>query len=230
MLLEVIAGSVEDAIAAERGGATRIELCVDLDQDGLTPPLCLVQAVTSAIRIPTRVMLRPRNDFLAKSDAEISALCDTAQAIAQCGAAGMVLGFIEDACINERAVHAIASAAPTLKITFHRAFDALDDPFDAIQRLKRFAQVDCILTAGGSGNWAQRAQRLIQLRQCAAPEVTILAGGGVDADAIEWLCRHTPLRAFHAGRAAREHNAVNGRVIEESVRTLSLALNKSRAI
>lgn len=228
MILEVIAGSVEDAIAAERGGATRIELCVDLDQDGLTPPLPLVKSVVHAVRIPVRVMLRRHNDFLIRAADELNGLCDTANAIEQTGAAGLVLGFIQDGRLNETAQQSIASTAPAMKITFHRAFDRLHDPIAAITTLKRNPQVDCILTSGGTGDWQERAQHLTKLQQAAVPEIEILVGGGVDANAIDWLCRHTTLRAFHAGRAARENNAVNGCVLEANVRRLSDAIYKRK--
>jgi copper homeostasis protein len=228
MELEIIAGSIEDALAAERGGATRIELCVDLDQDGLTPPLPLVQEVAAAVRIPVRVMLRRRNDFALHDEADLRALRDTAAAIQHAGAAGLVLGFIADQRVNEIALQFISAAAPRMKITFHRAFDALADQGAAIATLKRSAQVDGILTAGGDGHWQQRAERLMQLQAIASPEIEVLVGGGVDADAIEWLCRRTSLRAFHAGRAARENYAVNGRVLEQNVCVLSDAIYKRR--
>lgn len=220
MEFEIIAGSVEDALAAERGGATRIELCVALDQDGLTPPLPLVREVVAAVRIPVRVMLRRRNDFIIRDEADLQSLCDDASAIQAAGAAGLVLGFIEDGRVNEIALQRIAAAAPRMKITFHRAFDALANSLDAIVTLRKFPRVDCILTAGGNGDWHQRAEKLKQLQSLAAPGITILVGGGVDANAIEWLRRHTSLRAFHAGRAARENNDVHGRVLEENVRAL----------
>lgn len=225
MELEIIASSVEDAIAAESGGATRIELCVALDQDGLTPPLRLVHEVVAAVQIPVRVMLRRRNDFLIHDEAELDALCKDAVAIQHAGAAGLVLGFIADGRANEMALQRIAASAPRMKITFHRAFDALADHHAAIATLKQFSQVDCILTAGGVGDWQQRAERLMQLQHISAPEMTILVGGGVDVDAIHWLCRHSFLSAFHAGRAARENNNVGGRVLDEKVRNLRNAFD-----
>jgi copper homeostasis protein len=227
MELEIIAGSVEDALAAERGGATRIELCVALDQDGLTPPQSLVAEVVAAVRIPVRVMLRRRNDFLIHDEADLQWHCDTARAIEQTGAAGLVLGFIADQRVNEAALQQISAAAPRMKITFHRAFDALTDPFAAIDTLKQSSQVDFILTSGGAGDWQQRAGRLMQLQKIASPEIEVLVGGGVDADAIAWLRRHTTLRAFHAGRAARENNAVHGRVSESKVQALREASSPS---
>jgi copper homeostasis protein len=228
MILEVIAGSVEDALAAERGGATRIELCVDLDQDGLTPPLPLVGAVAAAVHIPVRVMLRRRNDFLMESADALADFCSDAQSIQRAGAEGLVLGFIQEGRVDERALERISKAAPDLKITFHRAFDALADERAALETQKRFQQVDCILTSGGAGPWPQRAERLKQLQAQASPQIEVLVGGGVDAAAIGWLRRHTSLCAFHAGRAARENNAVNGRVLEERVRALADVLHKRK--
>ncbi len=228
MILEIIAGSVEDALAAERGGATRIELCVDLDQDGLTPPLSLVHAVVAAVRIPARVMLRRRNDFSLQNEAELDALCDAAQAIQRTGAEGLVAGFISGGSVNAPALQRIADSAPLMKMTFHRAFDKVIDPLQAIDALKQIPQVDCILTAGGDGAWQNRADRLGHLQIHASPQITVLAGGGVDAEAIGVLRRQTTLRAFHAGRAARANNHVNGHVLEEKVRALCDAIRGER--
>jgi copper homeostasis protein len=224
MILEIIAGSVEDAIAAERGGATRIELCVDLDHDGLTPPLPLIEAVVGAVHIPARVMLRRRNDFIIHDEADLNELCTTALAIQHIGAEGLVLGFIEAGGVDVIALRRIADAASLMKITFHRAFDAIAESLAAINTLKQHPQVDCILTAGGTGHWQHRALNLTTLQERAFPQITMLTGGGVDVAAIQLLCRATPLRAFHAGRAARENNAVNGRVLEEKVCSLRRAM------
>jgi copper homeostasis protein len=228
MELEIIASTVEDALNAERGGATRIELCVDLEQDGLTPPLSLVTEVVAAVRIPVRVMLRRRNDFTLEDEGDLQWHCDTARIIEQMGADGVVLGFVQDGRVNEAALQRITAAAPQVKITFHRAFDVLEDPFTAIDALKRFPQVDCILTSGGAGDWPQRAQQLITLQQRASPAMKILVGGGVTEETITWLCQHTPLHAFHAGRAARENHRVSGRVLEQNVCLLSDAIHQRR--
>ena len=92
MLIEVIAQSVADAVAAEAGGADRLELVRDLDQDGLTPPPELVRAVCGAVRIPVSVMIRPRNAFTLAAD-EREQIAAEAQAAVVAGAVAFLTAY-----------------------------------------------------------------------------------------------------------------------------------------
>ena len=51
-LLEVIALDAEDAVAAQAGGADRLELVTDMAADGLTPPLATFAEIRDAVRHP----------------------------------------------------------------------------------------------------------------------------------------------------------------------------------
>ena len=63
-VLEVCVDSVESAIAATNGGATRIELCSNIIIGGTTPDLELFKIIRNKIQIPINVMIRPRfGDF-----------------------------------------------------------------------------------------------------------------------------------------------------------------------
>src|ERR687897_3650985 len=94
-LLEVIACTVDDAVAAERGGADRIELVRDLGRGGLTPDIALAAAVVDAVRIPVRVMIREEEPFVVSDAAVARALCDAARAISGLRVEGLVLGFVD---------------------------------------------------------------------------------------------------------------------------------------
>src|SRR2546421_13095154 len=96
IFLEVIAVSVDDALAAERGGARRIELISRFDLGGLTPPLELVRDVVNSVGIPVRVMLRESADFDVRDESERAKLCATARELAATGIDGLVCGFLLD--------------------------------------------------------------------------------------------------------------------------------------
>jgi copper homeostasis protein len=213
MLLEVIACSVADAIAAEQGGATRLELIADFERDGLTPTIDLVDDVLRAVHIPVRVMLRARHDFDAGSPAELDRLCSVAESLAARPLDGLVLGFIRDAGVDEGALNRILAAGAGLRATFHRAIEATSDPVNALQALKRFHPIDWVLTSGGHGPWAARSGHLRALQRAAWPQVHILAGGGIDEHAIVAVCASTSIRAFHLGRAVREPATTHGQVV-----------------
>jgi copper homeostasis protein len=226
VILEVIVTSVDDAIAAEKGGATRLEVISHFEQDGLTPSFALVEAVTRAVRIPIRVMMRERDDFVVQDEAELDRLCESARAFADLNVDGLVVGFLRDGQIDLTAMQRILACTPTLKATFHRAFEAVHDPVAALAVLRQLPQVDCVLTSGGDGDWPMRAQRLARLQvQCGAA-IQVLVGGGVTRDVIDFVGETTPIRAFHLGRAVREPQTVTGRVIAKRVAEMRSRLDQ----
>jgi copper homeostasis protein len=202
-VLEVIACSVADAAEAEAGGADRLEVVRDLGVGGLTPPVSLVREILRAVAIPVRVMLRESDGF---SVGNKDALMEAAREFAGMGVDGVVLGFLEAGRLDLRSMRDVL-AAGGLKATLHHAFDALTKPLEAIPVIKQeLPQVDRILTRTGD-----------EYLECAGPEITILAGGGLDAAVIRELRATTAVREFHVGRAARDQD---GDVTANRVRAL----------
>ena len=218
MLLEVIACSIEDALAAERGGAGRLELVRALDKGGLTPDLDFAEEVLRKVRIPVRIMIRESADYSAGDAAAMERLARAAARAGALGIDGIVLGFLRDRRIDAAAVNGVLSAAPSTNATFHHAFDDLPDPLDAMQSLRGWPQIDRVLTTGGSGTWEQKAQRL-NAWSTAAPGVTLLAGGGVDLAALRVLANSGAPEA-HVGRAARIPPTATGAVSAQKVAEL----------
>jgi copper homeostasis protein len=211
-MLEIIACSLADAMAAAQGGATRLEVISRFDLGGLTPALQLVREIAEAVNLPLRVMLRESVCFEVNDEAERRRLCSKARELAELGVDGLVLGFLRDRRIDEPLLEDILACAPHLRVTFHRAFEELENPFAAIATLKKYPQVDCILTSGGAAQWPQKLELLAQCEAAASPEISILVGGGVDAEAIEMLQKSTGIGAFHMGRAVRVPADPDGRV------------------
>src|SRR5262249_37426508 len=118
----------------------------------------------------------------------------------------------------------VLACSPGLNATFHHAFEAAADQLQAVTRLKSLPQVDRILSSGGSDEFEKRRARLDAYEQAAAPEIKIIAGGGIDRDAIEILRCTTGIREFHVGRAARRGFNVAGPVEAELVSELVRAV------
>ena len=211
-LLEVIVCSVADAIEAERGGAGRLEIVRDLRCGGLTPTVELVQEIREAVGLPVRVMLRESAGFQVSGPKEIAHLCRVAEAFASLEVDGVVLGFLDEGEIDGELTRRVIACAPQLRATFHHAFEDARDKLCAIRDIKRLPPVDRILSHGGTDNLKLRVQRLAQYEQASAPELTIIAGGGIDANAIVGIKRETRIREFHVGRAARLDFQVDGAV------------------
>ena len=227
-VLEVIAVSLSDAIEARKGGANRLEVVRDLEYGGFTPAVELVEAIKREVDLPLRVMLRESVGYQANGETEIEALCAAAEQFAKLGVDGVVIGFLKEDEIDVELTGRVLASAPELKATFHHAFEDADDKRKAVRDIKRLSQVDRILSHGGQGGLQQRSGRLTEYAEAAAPELTIIAGGGIDSDAISLLNRTTTIREFHVGRAARSGFRVDGMVDAELVRRLVQMVRPAR--
>jgi copper homeostasis protein len=224
-ILEIIVCTVEDAVAAERGGANRLEVISHYEVGGLTPSFDLVREITSTVKIPARVMLRESEPFVVTDKGEIERLRDAARAFARLPIDGFVLGFLKEApgghSIDHDLVSRVLDCAPNLKATFHRAFEELQDPIEGIGELKRHHQIDCVLSRGYGEAWTAELDRFVEWERAARPEMRMLLGGGIDRDAVKIFCKASSIRAFHVGRAAREGEKIDGGVLAERVRELA---------
>jgi copper homeostasis protein len=219
-VLEVIVCSVADAIQAKLGGASRLEVVRELDQGGLTPPLELVSAIQDAVDLPLRVMVRESVGYEAVDAGEVEKLVLAAEQFEKLGVDGVVIGFLQGREIYTDLTRRILKCVPNLKATFHHAFEGAADQFEALRQIKKLSQVDRVLSHGGPGDWMQRTERLAEYAATAAPELTIIAGGGITEEAISLLRKTTSIREFHVGRAARSGFQVSGDVQAELVRRL----------
>lgn len=219
-ILEVIVCTVADAIEAESGGAGRLEIIRDFARGGLTPLMELVRDILAAVTVPVRVMLRESDGYTVADEGEVERLCQSARDLSALRIDGVVLGFVRDGEIDVDLTQRVLACAPNLKATFHHAFEEARDPSASLEKLKQIAQVDRILASGGSGDWPQRSARLSRYERAAAPQINILAGGGLNREAIKALCEATSIREFHVGRAARIDGRAGDGVRAQLVREL----------
>jgi copper homeostasis protein len=228
MLIEVIAQSVDDAVAAEAGGADRLELVRDLDQDGLTTPAALVRAVRRAVQIPVYVMVRPRNRFTL-DPGERDVLVAEARAAVAAGAHGLVVGYLNaDGGLDVEALAAVrAAAGPEVGLTFHRAFDRLAQPEAALPLLAARG-VERVLTSGGAPTAPEgqvRLRRLVPL--AAAHDLTVMAGGGLTPENVAGLVRSTGVTEVHFGAGVHDPPSPTAPVSRERVAAARRALEEN---
>lgn len=202
--LEVCVDSVESAVAAEKGGATRLELCANLIIGGTTPTMALYDAVCEAVALPVNVLIRPRfGDFLY-TDSEYEIMCREIDAFARRGVHGIVTGALcPDGCLDVKKMTGFRQAACGVHMTLHRAFDVCRDPLETLEEALALG-VDTVLTSGQQANaWAGRAL-IGTLRASAANRAEILIGGGVNGSVIRDFRQLFPdANAFHlSGKTA----------------------------
>ncbi|QJD87744.1 copper homeostasis protein CutC [Cohnella herbarum] len=212
MILEVIATSVRDARLAQENGANRIELISGIVEGGVTPSYGLVKEVVKAVDIPVNVMLRPHaNSFVYDAD-DLAVMRRDVRAIQACGAAGFVMGMLTlDNRIDERALEMLLSETGTLPVTFHRAFDELEDRHAALQLLSRYPTIRRVLTSGGKPSVLDAKPEIAELvKLCEGQSIEILAGSGLNVESLDEFIKQTKVAEVHMGTGVR----VNGRALE----------------
>lgn len=148
MIVEIVGCSVEDALAIERAGADRIELCAGIVAGGVTPSCGLLREVKAACTLPIMVMIRPREGGFFYSDAEFDTMKREMDALGECGADGFVFGILRpDGSVDAPRVQELRERAPNHPVMCHRAFDVTPDPLAAIDALVD-AGFDRVLSSG----------------------------------------------------------------------------------
>ncbi len=192
-ILEVCVDSLESALAAKAGGASRLELCANLVIGGTTPTLSLLRAVKRETGLPVHALLRPRfGDFLY-TEREFSLLLEDGAELLEQGADALVCGCLTaDGALDGPRMERLISLAHSMgkKFTLHRAFDVCAEPFSALERCKEWG-VDTILTSGQAASCLEGRNLLKELFKQAG-NVELLIGAGVNAAAIRTLRREIP--------------------------------------
>ena len=220
--LEVIATSVEDGIAAECGGADRLEVVSTMEADGLTPTVDLVRQLRDAVAIPLRVMLRTRPDFLAGvRDADV--LAQAAGRMRAIGVHHFVFGFLTtDSQVDSDAIRSLCSAASPAAWTFHRAFDHVTDPRATVSLCGGFPSLDFVLSAGSPDGVDKGCSVLQERASWQTSSLRWIAGGGLRLAHVPALCA-AGITQFHCGRAVRAGQRWNAPVDESLVRAFKEA-------
>jgi copper homeostasis protein len=197
-VIEIAVDSTESALAAEQGGAQRIELCSALREGGLTSSLGLVRTVRSACTIALFAMIRPRGgDFLYTAD-EFRAMQEDIRIMGQEGVDGVVFGLLTpDGQVDKDRTRALVDLARPMDVTFHRALDMTSDPERALEDVIACG-VQRVLTSGGASSaWAGRKRLRAMVLQAAA-STTLVVGGGVRPAQISRLMASTGATEFHS--------------------------------
>ena len=198
-VLEACVDSLESALAAKEGGATRLELCANLMIGGTTPMPSLVRRVKRETGLPVLCLLRPRfGDFLYTQE-EFSLLLEDAAALLDAGGDAVVSGFLTaEGDLDQQRTGALVDLCRRRgrRFTLHRAFDMCRDPFAALEQCGLLG-VDTVLTSGQANSCVEGLPLLERLWPRRG-RVELLLGAGVDAAAIRQVRQRLPeARAFH---------------------------------
>lgn len=219
-MLEIIASTVEEAVAAEQAGADRIELVSALSEGGLTPSYGLIRQVVSTVEIPVHVLVRPHSKSFVYSKSDEETIITDIDLIRELGAAGIVVGSLTaDGRVDEGFLGRIIKHKGELSLTFHRAIDSSRDILEATEVLADFPEVDRILTSGGQATALEGKETIARLIED-HPDLIILPGSGITLENAETLLEATKASELHVGSAVLQDGIIQKERVEALTRLL----------
>ena len=200
---EVCANSAESCIAAQEGGAHRVELCASMPEGGTTPSYGEIRMARNLVDIRLHVIIRPRGGDFLYSPRELDIMEEDIRVVRQIGADGVVFGCLTpDGELDMSAMQRLMKASEGMAVTFHRAFDYVKEPFAVMEELIALG-VDRILTSGQQITAFAGRKLLSELVKCAGERIIIMPGCGINETNIAELAEVTAAREFHF--SAREN-------------------------
>ena len=179
-LVEICVEGVDGLVAAQAGGADRVELCASLVEGGLTPSMGVIKQALAVSTIPFHVIIRPRGGDFLYSELEYLSMLDDVRTCLKLGVAGVVIGCLTaDGRIDEVRTKELVDSARPMKVTTHRAFDMTRDPEEAIEALVRCG-VDRVLTSGQRDTALEGIDILKRAHAAARGRILIMACGALD--------------------------------------------------
>ena len=202
--VEICVGDIASAMADGAGGADRVELCDNLAVGGTTPSAGAIAECCRRLSVPVNVLIRPRAGDFIYSEAELAVMRHDIEVAKALGVAGVVLGVLTPhAKIDSDQTAALAALARPLRLTFHKAFDQVRDPLEALDTLMGLG-VDRVLTSGGRPTALEGVESVATLVKYADGRLAIMAGGRLDAGSLPRVIRQGKVSEVHLGSAVSE--------------------------
>ena len=197
LLFEICLDSVESAIAAQQGGAGRVELCDNLLEGGTTPSAGTIALARKHIDIDLNVIIRPRGGDFCYSDVEFEVMKYDIEEAKRLGANGVVIGLLNpDGSVEVARTRILVGLARPMSVTFHRAFDMTCDPHAALETLVELG-VDRILTSGQENSALEGLDLITDLVRQAGDRIIIMPGGGITERNIKKIEAQSGVTEIH---------------------------------
>ena len=228
MVLEICTPTIQSAINAELGGAQRIELCANLREGGTTPSAATILACKKHLTIPTFVLIRERGGDFCYSDLEIEVMLNDIVFCRENGIEGVVIGTTtSDKKVHEAHTQAMIMAAGNMQITFHRAFDRMENPYKTLEILKKM-NIHRILTSGQAESAVAGIPVLKKLIEQAENQLIIMPGAGILPENMKQIVNETACKEIHFSAKKTIVSALGGEywesdveLVREGIRVLS---------
>ncbi|MEI7964966.1 MAG: copper homeostasis protein CutC [Chitinophagaceae bacterium] len=197
-ILEVIGFNIDSCLKAQEAGANRIELCASPAEGGTTPSYGFIRAACEKLQIPVYPIIRPRGGDFIVTEEEFNIMLSDIRISKELGSRGVVIGMLQtNGSIDKQRCQILVEAAYPMGVTFHRAFDRVKDPMQALEDI---IEIGCvrILSSGLQPTAMEGAETLYQLNQQSNGRIIIMPGSGVRSNNIVELAQKTGATEFHS--------------------------------
>lgn len=196
--IEICVDSVESCINAEKGGANRVELCGNLFEGGTTPSFGILELAKEKINIPIYVMVRPRGGDFLYSETEFEVMKREIKTLKSLNIDGIVFGILtKDGKVDKKRCSELLDIWESDKAVFHRALDVSKNIFESVEDIISIGGFERILTSGGEANVMSAIYNLKEMVKRYDDKITIMPGGGINTDNIEYIKENTGAKEYH---------------------------------
>ena len=201
MILEACVETYDEARLAQERGADQVELCADLDQDGLTPGRELITRVATSLNIPVKVMVRPRAGDFHYDLRELESMIATIAFCKKASVKGVVFGILkQNNELDIKAIRELANFASPLEVTIHKAIDLTPDPLQSLNKLLESVSIFSVLTSGGRDTAAEGSAVIRKMIDRSAGKIQVIAAGKITNENLEEIHRIIGGTAYHGRR------------------------------
>lgn len=196
--IEICASTIQSAVNAKAGGATRIEICDNLEGGGTTPSYATIEYCVKELGLETNVLVRPRAGDFFYSEEEFAVICKDVEMCKHLGANSVVVGFLkQNGELDSERLEKIVRIAQPMKVVCHRAFDACVNKEEAIEQI---IKVGCskVLTSGGAPTSEEGIKGLSKIVMQVNGRIGVIAASGVNSDNVAKIVKETGVKEVHS--------------------------------
>ena len=201
VLLEACVENLDQALLAEQKNADRIELCGRLDLGGITPSRDMIISSVKNLRIPAKIMIRPRGGNFIYSDSEVELMISDIIFCKENGVGEIVLGTLTDRGeVDVPLISSLSSLADPMKVTFHKAIDDVNDFMRSLEELSTLKTIESVLTSGTGKNAILGKPLLKKAIEMFSGTLSIIAAGSITNENLEKVHKEIGAKEYHGKR------------------------------
>ena len=213
MIVEICSTSTSSIQSAIKGGASRLELCENLLEGGITPKSDFLKDVLNQTPVPVHVLIRPRSGNFIYTPREVKMIEEQIEMARSLGVIGIVIGALnEDHSLPLKLLKNWVKISQSLDLTFHRAFDQVISPKESLKKIMDLG-FNRVLTSGQKAEAVQGLDLMVELQNIANNELVIMPGGGINDQNCELFFK-AGFNEIHLSAKGKDETA-NGEPISD---------------